>query len=397
MTGRSPRAFGLSLDPDVLLPPHRYPFGLSDGRAGRVEALARALASSPVWSPMEEAILVARTEPPEGIAFLGSFTEEEASFLEWLPGQLEGTLPRLRYLSWADSELATEELAARLLERFGPEEVRSMDFQGIPRGGLIVLGMLAYALGLSASRMVGPTGEGRPLVMVDDCTLTGFRFGEQLRRLPESTGGVVFAHLFSHPDLRAAIQAREPEVSAVLAARDLSDAAPELEGEGLEAWRARWQDRTGEATYWTGRPEHLGFPWSEPDLTFWDPRAAREVAGWRIVPPEACLKNRFSGAGHPLRLQFQRGSTGPIRPGARTFYGEQGGRILAADLGSGRAIALDGVAADMWRAVMRHGAVEPAATELAREYRAEPRRLEADLRSLLGDLTDAGFATGVER
>jgi hypothetical protein len=390
-------AFGLSIDPDELLPPERYPFGLTGGRAGRIEALARALASSPLWLPMENAILVARTEPPEGIAFLGSFTDQEASFLEWLPGQLEGVLPRFRYLSWSEVEAAVEVLATRLVERFGHHGVREMDYQGIPRGGLIVLGMLSYALGLKSDRIAGPGRDGRPVVVVDDCALTGFRFGAYLRDLPAARKEVIFAHLLSHADLRKAIREREPKVTGVLAAGDLSDTAPELEGEGLDAWRARWTDRTGEAAYWIGRPEHLGFPWSEPDLTFWDPRAEKEVAGWRIVPPEACLKNRSSAGGRPLRLQIQPHSRGSIRPEPRTFHGERSGHVLAANLETGRAIALGGVAADIWRALVRHGEVEPAVADLGNEYQVEPDRLRKDVHSLVGKLTNQRFLAGARR
>jgi hypothetical protein len=400
MSARCPKAFGLFIDPEQLFPPDRYPFGMDPApglehvpaRARPVVALARALVSSPVWAEMEEAILVVRAEPPEGIAFMGRFSDEEAARLEWLPAQLEIQLPHLRYVSWTQAEADVDRLASALVERLGRQEVSDMRFVGIPRGGLIVLGMLTYALGLG-SRHLAPKEDGRPVVVVDDCAISGLRFGEFLRdRIPEAET-VVFAHLYSHPGLREAIEAREPRVGAVVAARDLRDLAPELHPEDLQGWRSRWEERSPDGAYWIGQPEHVAFAWSEPDLGFWDASTGSTRVGWRLVPPEACLKNRSHTDASPSRLMIQMPAGGALRLAPGTFHGELDGRVLLAELESGQLVSLSGVAADFWREFLGSGEADGALDRLEARYDAPRAQLRSDAEAFLRTLLERGFVT----
>lgn len=402
MTSRRTRAFGLPVDPHRLLPPERYPFGMAPApelehvpvAARRVVALARALVSSPVWAEMEEAILVVRAEPPEGIVFMGNFTDEEATRLEWLPAQLENQLPRLRYVSWAEAEAAVDRLASALVDRFGRQEVHAMQFVGVPRGGLIVLGMLTYALDLG-SRHLALAKDGRPVVVVDDCAISGLRFGEVLRNQIPEAETVVFAHLYSHPDLREAIEAREPRVRAVVGARDLRDLAPELYHEALHEWRSRWEEQSPDGGYWIGQPEHVAFAWSEPDLCFWDASIGSTRVGWRVVPPEACLKNRSRTVRNPSRLQIQVASDGKLRLAPGTFHGELGGRVLLAELKSGQLVSLSGVAADFWKEFLRPGDPNAALDRLEARYDAPREQLRSDADAFLRTLLERGFVTAI--
>jgi hypothetical protein len=401
MSPRSPRAFGLLIDPEKSLPAGQYSFGTEieaepqvlSGRARRLVALARALACSPVWKDMDGAILVARTTHPEGLAFLGSFSDEEAARLRWLPTQLESQLPYFRYVSWRQAEADVEELASQLQARFGPDEIRGMRFVGIPRGGLIVLGMLSYALGLGADCLGSDGDKERPLVVVDDCALSGLRFREFLRSHTAGAKTVLSAHLYSHPDLRRAIEDREPQVVAAVAARDLRDVGAELYGEELSAWQSRWAQRDGENVYMIGRFEHLAFPWSEPDLTFWDAAGQEARVGWRLVPPEACLKNRIAARSGPLRLQVQGREEGIMRLAPGTFHGEVDGRILVAELESGQVISLDGVAADIWREFLHHGTLDAALDRLQAQYQVPREELSKDAEAFLQELQARGFVT----
>ena len=401
MSPRSPRAFGLLIDPEQLLPAQRYPFGAGPGTgegaraAGgqRVLALARALAASPIWQEMDEAILVARTEPPEGLAFLGRFSDEEAARLQWLPAQLQSELPYFRYVSWRQAEADVEELACQLLARFGRDQLRRMRFVGIPRGGLIVLGMLSYALGLGADCLDSPPETTGPLVIVDDCALSGLRFREFLHPRATGTNEVIFAHLYSHPDLRREIEKRESQVVAAMAARDLRDVAAEIYGEDLPAWRSRWSERNAASVYMIGRFEHLTFPWAEPDLTFWDEYEQRERAGWRVAPPEACLKNRATTPSGAARLQVQGQENGSLQLTAGSFYGEIGGQVLVAQLESGRVISLDGVAADVWRSFLRAREPDAALDDLQAEYGVSREVLRDDAARLLEELAARGVLT----
>lgn len=400
MSPRSPRAFGLLIDPERLLPADRYPFGAApeprqsayEAQAQRVLALARALASSPVWQEMDEAVLVVRAHPPEAIAFLGRFSDEEAARLQWLPAQLQTALPHFRYVSWRQAEADVEELASRLVARFGRDELRAMRFVGIPRGGLIVLGMLSYALGLGSACLDSVESDDRPVVVVDDCALSGLRFREFLRSRATGASTVVFAHLYSHPDLRREVERREAQVAAAVAARDLRDVAPEIYGEELSAWRSRWRDRDAENVYMIGRFEHLSFPWSEPDMTFWDETEQRARLGWRLVPPEACLKNRATVPQGATRLQIQGQEHGSVQLAAGTLYGEIGDQVLVAQLESGEVIALEGVSADLWRGFLRSPDPDATLDAVQAQYEVSREELHSDATSFLEALARRGIA-----
>jgi hypothetical protein len=161
----------------------------------RLRTLADALSVSPLWAEMPRATLVVRPAPDPLLGVAGYFDGADRVRLGALRWQLERVLPRLRYVSYARAQEDCERLAARLVERFGRDELRDFRFVAIPRGGFVVLGMLAYILGLRGSQLEPPHPPDAPLVVVDDCALSGVRFGQFLERVDCSR--VVFAHLYS--------------------------------------------------------------------------------------------------------------------------------------------------------------------------------------------------------
>lgn len=385
------RVLGLSIDPDDLLSYDRYPFGPEGDGPGRLVELARALASSPAWSEMPDAILVVRTQPPAGLALIGRFSPGQVARIEVLPGQLRSQLSHLRYVSYQQAEEDCELLGERLVSHFGTSEVRDFTYVAIPRGGLIVLGMLSYVLGLRRATVAGapaPGASGTPVVVVDDSALTGLRFGEFLRGQGDTQ--VIFAHLYSHPDLRSAILAREPRMTHVLAARDLTDVAPDLMGDDYPEWKSRWTQRANGACYWVGRPEHVCYPWAEPDFTLWNPVSMREEAGWRVVPPAATLKNRFVDGG-PERLQLQPPSSGAIRVADRTYHGTLDGDAVVANLETGEVVRLRGVAAEIWRQLVAAGDPEDAVEVISRLYDADLETIRADVEQTVHRLVTRGL------
>lgn len=399
-----PRVFGLAVDPDELLPADRYRFGAPRAPAGRLVDLAHAIASSPAWGDLGDALLVVRTEPPSGIAFIGSFSPAQTALLEGLPGQLRFQLSTLRYVSYGGAEEDAARLAEALADRFGRDELRSFRWLGVPRGGLFVLGMLAYALDLPRERLPGGAddgarggspgevpGGGAPLVVVDDVSVSGLRFGEVLASRPEPE--VIFAHLYSHPELRAAILEREERVSAAVAAHDLADHAPRLQGEDYAGWRSRWTERTGRGRYWLGCPEHLCFPWSEPDVAGWNPVTGEHAAAWRVVPPRAVLKNRVAVTSRPggEGVQVQPPSRGPLRVAAGTYHGVHDGGVVAASLASGEVVRLEGASAEIWKAVAGEGGLDDAVDALVARYDVDRTTARRDAE----ELVDALIARGV--
>jgi hypothetical protein len=249
---------------------------------GEVEAggVAEGIAASPLWRRFQTSILVVRPDAHPVVAVLGRFDENDRWRLEMLRDHLDVAKTHFRYVDYAQAEHDCEELARRLLARFGRERLLTCRFTAMPRGGHIVLGLLAYLLDLPRSRLSGLSAPDTPLVIVDDCAISGRRFGQFLRK--RKSREVIFTPLYSHPGFRSALEAREPRVSACISARDLHDYAPEELGDKYADWHEKgMKSETG--SYWMGQPEYLCFAWNEPDTKIWYPGAEKIETGWRIV------------------------------------------------------------------------------------------------------------------
>lgn len=358
----------------------------SDGGATPLLSLASALAASPQWKSMPRAVLVVRRSPEPVLGVIGHFDGAGRARLEGLRWQLDNVLPGLRYVGYEEAEEDCERLATRLIERFGREGLARFRFEAMPRGGFIVLGMLSYALGLRGSRM-GAGDAGEPVVLVDDCAISGVRFGEWLARAESEE--IVFAHLYSPPELREAIEEKESRVSCV-AAHDVRDRAPEVQGEGYAAWRERWTSRMDYGGYWVGQPEHVCFAWNEPDTSVWNPVTGREEAGWRFVPPERCLKNRSAPEGGYVPVQTQPEGSGSLRPSSRILFGELEGEVVVGDLENEESFVLDGVGAEMWRRIVEFGEEGRAGEEVLRAYDVDEEVLREDMKGFVEDLLSQG-------
>ena len=144
----------------------------------------------------------------------------------------------VRWIDFVEAERLTKTLAERLDAWKTQQGYRDQDigWVGIPRGGLIVLGILSYWLKLP-SQQVGctPLADG-PIVVVDDCALSGARFASWLRT--QDARPVIFAHLLSPEILRQRIAETESEVVAVIAADNLEPLSrPDPD------WQRVWRER----------------------------------------------------------------------------------------------------------------------------------------------------------
>ena len=359
--------------------------GLSDP-AEAVAALARAISSSPGWEEAPDAVLLIRRSPRPLMAVIGRFDEAGVA---WLVGQarvLDTACRSLCYLDYRQAEEDCERLAERLRAHFSPGELRAASFTAIPRGGLVVLGLLATVLGLERHQLAAPGSPGQPLVVVDDCAVTGARFRSFFGRL-EPGGKTVFAHLCSHPRLREEIEREEAEVTC-LSSRDLAAlAAPEWRPEE----RARWLVGREIAPYWLGKTSPLAFSWGEPDRSIWNPLRQRSELAWRIVPPELCLKNRARSGSEPLPIQLQEEGRGPIKPSRWVLAGSFESRVVVHNVETAESVSLDSVGGDMWRAVLRHGNLERVAAALQRRYTVSRGQLREDLSAFTSELVARGF------
>lgn len=401
-------------------PPTIDPDPWSAGGRPRIVALAQAIASSPGWSGRPPAALVVREGPDAAIAAIGRFADDDLAWLAAARGQAEAVAPWLRWLDPAAAEAAVGQLADALVARFGLDELRRWRYAAVPRGGLFVLATLAYLLDLPASALgttaddagapapvaprdaaspgaaarrdgqpaheAAPPPDATPLVVVDDIALSGLRLSQQVRRTRGAR--LVVATLHAHPDLRHAFLAAHPRVTDFVSAIDLVDHAPTALASEHVAWRDRWRDRLDPDSLWIGQPDHVAYPWNEPDLSVWNPVAQREEHGWPLVPPDRCLKRQRA---HAIPVQ----RSAPPRPGAgphpSVIAGELHELVVLANLETGAAVELDEVGSSMWRALVARADPRAAAAQVAAAYGADERQVAADLHGFVAELVAAGW------
>lgn len=382
---RSPRIFVLPSIVEAHLPSAVY--GSSNDRWSRLaHVVARNLTSYP--GPVR---VVLSPEREQKLAVVGWFTDEEARQFTAEAEQFTHALPRLRYVSYEQAESDCAVLADRLRDRLGSAGVRDAVFAGIPRGGLLVLGMLSYVLDLTPDQLSPKHAPDRPLVVVDDCFITGSRVGRFLDNLSDRSR-VTLAGLYAHPDLSNALEEMHPAVNACIHARDLSDYAPELYGEDYPAWRARWTARSSGHRYWYGVTDRLCFAWSEPDSGWWNPTTQRTERNWSLLPKDRCLDGRnLLSDESSVPVFVQDASRGEVKMVPGVVYASFSDQTIVGHPEQGTCLVLEETAADFWRVLVEHADLPSAQSALAELFDVESRELHSDLHAFVDTLIEKGL------
>lgn len=346
--------------------------------------IARGIASSSLWSVMPEAALQVRLSPPE-ISISGRFDPAGIARLKALVWQTKHALRTLRYVGYTDLEEDCRLLAYRLNERFDRDQLRKYYFTCIPRGGLIVLGVLSYLLGLERRQLEPPPASDATLVVVDDCALTGKRFAQFLQENRHNE--IIFAPLYSSPELRSAITVKEPRVRACISVHDLAS-SQYLVQEDQCVFREIFRS-PDKSDYWTGLTEYLCFAWNEPNFVFFNQVTQKVEGYWTIFPHEICLKNG------PARIPVT------VQPDTRTEFRVSADVIAVQD---DDAVTIDnlvthdrymvqGIAAEMWNILIECENKEALIAQFLNMYDIDHVTLERDISDFIENLLSRGILT----
>ena len=281
---------------------------------------------------------------------------------------------QLRYVDYQQAQRDCEALASQVSALYSAQELSKFTFVAIPRGGLIVLGMLAYLLNLRPEQLQGGAPDAAtPVCIVDDCSLTGLRFAQQLAAT--RSDHVVFAHLYSHPALRQAIVEREARVRHCLAAQDLT-AAPRRHDAGPH--EERWRHLLGAGRYWIEPVEMVAFAWGEPNQHTLDPFTGQLENRWRFVPPHRCLKNKAE-----LGVPFRAVEVAAWQAPASLVTGWFDGVLWLLQTETEQVYRFEGIQADMWRALAAYGDVDATLDFVHSRYASDRASLQDELHDLI--------------
>jgi hypothetical protein len=350
---------------------------LLDGNAAIV-GLAKAITSSQLFREIKDASVIIRPYPHPTLAVLGNLEEHDISRLDALTEQLKFASLNMRYQNYHQVEEACRKLGQKLVVRFGRETVDNFQFMAIPRGGIVILGILSYILDLDP-KQIGPSDNpGRQMIVVDDCCLSGYRFHLFMQKYNKKD--VIFAPLYSHPQLRSALE-NHPQVKACISAEDLKEIPREYDAP-KSLIQNRMNMQLGGNRYWLNRSEYICFPWNEPDWYFWNRVTETVESGWHIIPPELCLKN------HEIEgfIQVQKEGKGNFRPPRDVIFSEQEKEVIIVNMATEECISLEGEAAVMWKALMDSHDINEAEKRLLRAHIDEESVLRRDYMLLIQDL-----------
>jgi hypothetical protein len=345
----------------------------------------RAAASGPADSI--NATVIVRPGPVPGVAVIGDFDDAAAARVRQLFVDLEECLTQWLHVDFPRAERDCEVLAEQLERRLGTSGLDSASYQAIPRGGLIVLGMLSIVMGLRHGQLEH-SSDSDLVVVVDDCAYTGYRLR---RALADVTAHRVACALLRAPaELCASVELSEPRVSACLAAGTLRDLGPERIGEGYVDWIRAWSQRAkGDERYWIGRPELVSFAWKEPDRSFVNEVTGLREDGWRVMPTEVCLTARSLRPA--LTVVQQPNGCGPCRPSDQVFWTEMDGEVVVVKPSAEHVLRLDTVAGVFWRAIVERGSVD-GMVEVARQtFDVDEEQLRSDATAFVADLLRSGL------
>lgn len=90
------------------------------------------------------------------------------------------------------------------------------------------------------------------------------------------------------------------------------------------------------------------------------------------------------------------GGHGRLRPHPELLAGEYDSSVVIGQLGTGTSFALEGTAADIWRAIAETGDPDAAADRLARAYDADRATLAGDVAAFVAELRGSELLVEVD-
>jgi hypothetical protein len=349
------------------------------GLAAGPTSFCTALASSPLeWLP-NSARLVFRADPTPVLGILDVTEYAANELLDLVHRELVDAVERSRFVGQKELSRLVRHLASSLNIVLG-KRLEEASVVEIPRGGLFVKGYLSYRFPLP---LFSSAATNTPVFLVDDISLSGRRVTEWIDRFPDRE--IIVATLFSPPQVRDAVIARHGERVSWINAEDMKtfgETAPHPDESDPPPWR--------------GITEHICFPWTEPDRGIRLKGTSEFFTGFRLIPPEHCLKNQVQFERNRDRVKIVGNETGWIKTAPGVLWADIDDVVHLADTERGRSQKLEGSAAQFWISAFKFEKKDDAIAHLARLYDIDKSRLEGDFDQFIHELVAEGIVFPAE-
>ena len=333
--------------------------------------LSHTISTSTNWESLGDCALVFRDHDAGGC--LAVCMQDDLKHTVEIQTQLnflQKSIQQIQYLDIAKCESLAHSLAQKINLSLDPETLQKSRVVSIPRGGLFVSAMLSYILPIKHHQLQPFSDCDSPIILIDDCSISGFRLAQQLCGLKNKQ--IYFYTLVSPAQLRQAALAVQPRLRVFESAMDLNVYNNDSSG--------RMDARSNR--YWQGQCDAICFPWGETQRFYPSDSENKQTTLWPVSPLQKNLKSSLLEQKIPFYAVTE-AQDRAISTGQHILYYSKDNLTRIYNAESKQHYSLDGVGSAIWQSLLSHSTVDQTLEHLCSLFSVEKKRLEKDVKDLI--------------
>lgn len=348
-------------------------------QAHSLNELIVAIAKNGFWHIDEQSFIVCRA-CTDGAYIAICTTESSQDHLSEINSQLQSLDTSLQQIQYLDSTqcLDLTKSLAKIIKQTVPENIlKNSQVVAIPRGGLFIQAMLSYFLPLKHHQLQYTENDvdTSPLIIVDDCAISGLRLAQQLEKFPNRD--IYFFTIASPEKLRDSVKLKEARVLDFKSVVNIKSYST------LKAQNTQQR-------YWLGQCDAVIFPWSETQRSHFSNGKLSNRPLWKIAPDKLCMSTKAKKQAIKATEVKENQSAVLSTPDNILHFTDQGiTKIL--DASTMKHYSLDAIGSDIWQSLLSNSNLDHALAELSATYKVSKTRLNNDMQLLTQKLIDAGL------
>ena len=348
-------------------------------QAHSLNELIVAIAKNEFWHIDEQSFIVCRA-CTDGAYIAVCTTESSQDHLSEINSQLQSLDTSLQQIQYLDSTqcLDLTKSLAKIIKQTVPENIlKNSQVVAIPRGGLFIQAMLSYFLPLEHHQLQYTENDvdTSPLIIVDDCAISGLRLAQQLKKFPNRE--IYFFTIASPRELRDSVNSKE---SRILDFKSVLD---------VKSYSTLDLNHASQC-YWRGQCDTIIFPWSETQRSYRFNGQLSNVPLWKVAPNKLCLSAREKKQRIRTTEIKENPSSVMSTPDDVLYHTDQGlTRIL--NVSTMKHYSLDSIGSTIWQSLLKNADLDNVLAELSSIYGVSKTKLNSDVQLLTQKLFNDGL------